>query len=581
MRPVLLLGVAPLFVSHALAACSGMNAADQGTCPANTCQTLTEDFSSSNVLVPASSYTAASSSNVTFVSEQSPDLASVQDGNLVLSLKRSGTGSTAAYVGTTVYFTRSMHYGTVTARIQSGSTAAGVISSLQLQDDSGSSIDLDWVGLSSNRVQANYYTNNQLQLSQAAASIISVDPTSTFVEYKIVWLPDSLTWYANGFAVRTVKRQETWAEGEQRFNYPSKPARLSFSIWDSSKSINPTLTQQWAGSLQPQSSDASFEMLVKSVTVQCYSNSTSTVNTAHSANTLDIDTSTTDQQQEQNKQQSSLSGSTKSATDVDLTNFGLTSIDDNESSGDESSSSPLVSSDAPTDDLSKWLAGLNSPLSSSSWQTHIGGFNLDGILDLMVGDDNGNVDFGAIGIELAHNLANVIDMNEVGNMASTLGMMMSGIGVAAELQRQAASNTGEGNQNTPLDDGITMLMRQVLQNQQGASAINSNMFEPQSGGRKEATGNNNALDMSQLINLVASGTNNNMDVQGIANILGGIMSPDSQVDGHVSTRAKRNSEPASAETIHAAPSKGTSPRGEVRNVGSIMNEFVNGGDISG
>ncbi|KAJ2776499.1 putative glycosidase CRH2, partial [Coemansia interrupta] len=369
MRPVLLLGAAPLFVSHALAACSGMNTADQGTCPANTCRTLTEDFSSSSVLVPASSYAAASSSNVTFVSEQTPDLASVQDGNLVLSLKRSGTGSAATYIGTTVYFTRSMQYGTVTARIQSGSTAAGVISSLQLQDDSGSSIDLDWVGISSNRVQANYYTNNQLQLSQAAASIISVDPTRTFVEYKIVWLPDTLTWYANGFAVRTVKRQETWVEGEQRFNYPSRPARLSFSIWDSSKSINPGLTQQWAGSLQPQSSDASFEMLVKSVTVQCYSNSTGTVNTAHSANTLDIDTSTTDQQQEQNKQQSSLSGSTKSATDVDLTNFGLTSIDDNGSSSDESSSPSLGSSDAHTDDLSKWLAGLNSPLSSSSWQT--------------------------------------------------------------------------------------------------------------------------------------------------------------------------------------------------------------------
>ncbi|KAJ2374539.1 putative glycosidase CRH2 [Coemansia sp. RSA 2607] len=368
MRLVLLLGVASLFVSHALAACSGMNAADQGTCPANTCQTLTEEFNSSDVLVPASSYTAASSSNVTFVSEQTPNLASVQNGNLVLSLKRSGTGSAATYVGTTVYFTKWIQYGTVTARIQSGSTASGVVSSLQLQDDSGSSIDLDWVGLSSNRLQANYYTNNQLQLSQVAAPVLSVDPTSAFVEYKIVWLPDSLTWYANGFAVRTVKRQETWVEGEQRFNYPNKSARLSFSIWDSSKSINPELTQKWAGSLQPQSSAASFEMLVKSVTVQCYSNSTSTANTAHSANTLDVDSSTTDQRQEQDKQQASLPGSTKSAIDVDMSNFGLSSIGDKESSSNELSSS-LAPSDAPTDDLSKWLAGLNSPLSSSAWHS--------------------------------------------------------------------------------------------------------------------------------------------------------------------------------------------------------------------
>ncbi|KAJ1937193.1 hypothetical protein GGF37_005306, partial [Kickxella alabastrina] len=50
----------------------------------------------------------------------------------------------------------------------------------------------------------------------------------------------------------------------------------------------------------------------------------------------------------------------------------------------------------------------------------VAGFNLDDILDLMAGDENGHVNFGAIGIEIANNLANVIDMNEMGNMATTL-----------------------------------------------------------------------------------------------------------------------------------------------------------------
>ncbi|KAJ2864878.1 putative glycosidase CRH2, partial [Coemansia asiatica] len=255
MKPAVLLGIAPLFASHALAACSGMNTADQGSCPSDQCSALNEQFSSSSVLVSLSNYNLNSDTNATFVSEQSPDLAAIKDGNLVLSLKQSSS-SAGTFAGATAYFTRWIHYGTVTARIKSGSTAAGVISSLQLQDDAGSSIDFDWVGLSSNRAQANFYTDNQVQLSQASAPVLSVDPTKSFVEYRIVWLPDSLTWYANGFAVRTVRREETWAEGEQKFHYPDKPARLSFSIWQSSTSINPAMTEQWAGSFGSQPADS-------------------------------------------------------------------------------------------------------------------------------------------------------------------------------------------------------------------------------------------------------------------------------------------------------------------------------------
>ncbi|KAJ1812049.1 putative glycosidase CRH2 [Coemansia sp. RSA 2598] len=366
MRPAALLGIAPLFASHALAACSGMNTADQGACPANQCSALNERFSSSNVLVSSSSYSPESDVDASFVSEQFPDFATIKDGNLVLSLKQSSGSDAGSFAGATAYFTRWIHYGTVTARIKSGSTADGVISSLQLQDDAGSSIDLDWVGISSNRAQANYYTNSQMQLSQAAAPVLPVDPTKSFVEYKIVWLPDSLTWYANGFAVRTVRREETWAEGEQKFHYPDKPARLSFSIWQSSSSINPAMTQQWAGSFGPQQPGSEFQMLVNSVSVQCYSNSSSLVNTAHNVNSLDGDTKSSDQ-----KQQNTPIASSKSAVINELSNFGLASSESSQSSdGEQSSESSLapLSGDSSDDDLSKWLAGLNSPFSSSSCQ---------------------------------------------------------------------------------------------------------------------------------------------------------------------------------------------------------------------
>ncbi|KAJ1873072.1 hypothetical protein LPJ57_004985, partial [Coemansia sp. RSA 486] len=129
----------------------------------------------------------------------------------------------------------------------------------------------------------------------------------------------------------------------------------------------------------------------------------------------------------------------------------------------------------------------------------IGGFNLDNILNLMAGDTQGNVDFGAIGIEVAQNLANVIDMNEVGNMATALGMMMSGIGVATEMQRQNSENRNAPNkdQNTIINSGVAALLQQVLSNsQESADTIpgqgSENIFN--------AIGSNN-LNAAQLVNL--------------------------------------------------------------------------------
>ncbi|KAI7826785.1 concanavalin A-like lectin/glucanase domain-containing protein [Kickxella alabastrina] len=364
MKVLTLVGLASLLVSHALAACSGMNVADSGTCPTMQCQAINNNFSNPTVLASAESYSATPNSNATFVSEQTPDFAAVDRENLVLSLRRSASANTASYVGSTVYFTRWIHYGVITAMIKSGSTTAGVVSSFQLQDDSGSSIDFDWVGISTNRVQANYYTNSQVQLSGAVAPILAANPINTFVEYKIVWLPDSLTWYANGFAVRSVKRKDTWAEGEQKYNYPSKPARLSFSIWDASKSINPSMTQSWAGTIQ--STSPQFDMVIKSVTVNCYNNGTGLTNTPHNSNALASGSVALSNQQ----QGASLVASSKTVSaNNGLANFGQSSEeDDDRDSLEDEHSSLLTKSAAPADDLSKWLAGLNASTTSASWR---------------------------------------------------------------------------------------------------------------------------------------------------------------------------------------------------------------------
>ncbi|KAJ2516809.1 putative glycosidase CRH2, partial [Coemansia sp. RSA 2049] len=336
MRLLASIGIATLLVDYALGACTGMNAADSGACPVSQCASLVDDFSSNDTL--ASSGTSTLPSNAQFVSELSPDYASITGDGLTLSLVKSGSG----YKGTTVYFTKWIEYGVITARIRTGSDTPGVISSLQLQDESGTSIDMDWVGNSPNSVQANYYTENQLELSQATSASLTSNPASSFSIYKIVWLPDSLTWYANGFAVRTVNRMDTWAEGEQRFKYPSSASRLSFSIWSASDASNPELTQQWAGTIPSTSTETQFSMTIARVQVDCYTNTTDAAKSSVSP-------------------QSSASNdssfvSPKSVTEVDLSNFGLSSQEPT-----SSLSSSTMSTEGNGNDLSRWLAEQDMP----------------------------------------------------------------------------------------------------------------------------------------------------------------------------------------------------------------------------
>ncbi|KAI9500969.1 concanavalin A-like lectin/glucanase domain-containing protein [Coemansia spiralis] len=245
-----------------------------------------------------------------------------------------------------------IQYGTITARILSGSTTPGVVSSLQLQDDSGSVIDMDWVGASPEAVQANYYVSNQVEPSQAVAQALPNDPTNSFITYKIIWTPDSLTWYANGLAIRTVSREDTWAEGEQQFKYPSSPSRLSFSIWDAANSINPGETQEWAGRIPDNSTTTQFTMAIGMVSIQCYSNTTNTDSNSNSGTAASA------------TQNMSNFVSSKPVVNVDLSNFGLASG----VSSSPSPSSSLTSSTGAADnnELSQWLADM-SMTSSGAW----------------------------------------------------------------------------------------------------------------------------------------------------------------------------------------------------------------------
>ncbi|KAJ2855634.1 (ABC) transporter, partial [Coemansia erecta] len=233
----------------------------------------------------------------------------------------------------------------------------------------------------------------------------------------------------------------------------------------------------------------------------------------------------------------------------------------------------------------------------------IGGFNLDNILNLMAGDNEGNVNFNAIGIELAQNIANVIDMNEVGNMATTLGLMMSGIGAANEIQRQSSGNINalENDQTAIINSGVSVLLQQILSSPQGSADSNPR----QNGGNELNAAGGNGFDTSQLVNLVASGQGNNLDAQGIANVIGNIMGSsqnaqpqevkrDTEQDNSIADKSTsvssnektRNSQKPSGMAVNnksntsTAASSASASTG-VRKIASLMNDLVNGDDMSG
>ncbi|KAJ1935061.1 hypothetical protein FBU59_005503, partial [Linderina macrospora] len=173
----------------------------------------------------------------------------------------------------------------------------------------------------------------------------------------------------------------------------------------------------------------------------------------------------------------------------------------------------------------------------------LAGFNLDGILDLMAGDDQGNVNFGAIGLEIANNLANVIDMNEVGNMATTFGIMMSGIGMANNNQRQRQDLPPDtSSRNTGLNGGIASLVGQIIANNQMSVNPAAGVHRrDQTGGQTNAglgAGNLgnlgnllNGLNVNEILSTVANG-DGNINIHGIANAIGGMVNnPNSNNNG--------------------------------------------------
>jgi len=174
-----------------------------------------------------------------------------------------------------------MHYGTVTARIKSGSPSGGVVSSFIYRSSlTGDEIDFEWVGQAPAEAQSNYYYrtpatmdpkdidyshSRRANISSSSSSL--TDLSQDYQTYTIEWLPETLTWFINGQVVRQLLKSETNGSGTQ---YPDTPSQIQFSIWDGG--LGDPATLEWAGGPTDWSSERpNYQMSIDYVDVKCYS----------------------------------------------------------------------------------------------------------------------------------------------------------------------------------------------------------------------------------------------------------------------------------------------------------------------
>ncbi|KAG9307050.1 hypothetical protein G9A89_016878 [Geosiphon pyriformis] len=214
-----------------------------------------------------------------WTSEFEPDYASIEDGKLLLSMKYDGVNmnSIGNYqgFGSTVSTTRWMEYGWVTARVKSGSSSLGVVSSFITRNLEINEIDFEWVGLATGEVQSNYYWEGVIDYTHQKKHKFSKDASKEYYDYTIEWLPDHITWFIDGTPIRTVKKDSTKVNNGT-FQYPIGPQRIQFSIWDGGMTVRET--SEWAGSPTNWSNkNHVYKMYVDWVNITCYYKGNSTI----------------------------------------------------------------------------------------------------------------------------------------------------------------------------------------------------------------------------------------------------------------------------------------------------------------
>jgi len=185
--------------------------------------------------------------------------------------------------GTRMSSTRYVHYGTITAMMKTARTA-GVVNAFITMSDVKDEIDWEWPGNSTTSAQSNYFWLGFINATaNHGMTHGGIDDTfSNYHNYTIDWQPNTLTWSIDGNVVRTVNKVDTLSPDGTYYEYPTTPARVQFSIWPAGIPSEPAGTVAWAGGMinwqdPDYISQGHFSTIVKSVTIQCSSETAATV----------------------------------------------------------------------------------------------------------------------------------------------------------------------------------------------------------------------------------------------------------------------------------------------------------------
>ncbi|KAJ2828838.1 putative glycosidase CRH2 [Coemansia erecta] len=160
-----------------------------------------------------------------------PENAQQSDNSVVWTLTQS--------CGTTMVYPWDFHQGRAEARIRIGAGAGVVTAMLLLGPAPSDEIDFEWVGQDTTHVQTMYYY--QAHRVEAMPQVFGVsqqgnkDLSTSFQNYAIELLEDSIKWYLNGQLIRTLPKSNSY--------FPSDATRARMGIWNGSQ------TSGWAGTV--------------------------------------------------------------------------------------------------------------------------------------------------------------------------------------------------------------------------------------------------------------------------------------------------------------------------------------------
>ncbi|ANB15079.1 Utr2p [Sugiyamaella lignohabitans] len=244
-----------------------------------------------------------------------------QNSSAVLTMRKNT-------VGTVLFSNFFIWYGKVTAVIKT-SHLDGVVSDFILMSNVKDEIDYEFVGNDVTAAQTNYYFEGLLNYDNEFTATVDNSTYASYHEYTIDWQEDSITWYVDGNAVRTLNKADTVNSTTGVAEFPQTPARIQLSVWPGGDSSEPQGTVQWAGGPidwnAPDLSDPGYYFVeVESVTVDCY-DPPSSANTTGSKSYvytnqegLEADVSITDDDTTISLSSGSSSGSTSSGLPLQI-----------------------------------------------------------------------------------------------------------------------------------------------------------------------------------------------------------------------------------------------------------------------